>query len=322
MSETLTMSVAACSAEAADIKLLKLVPQGGSALPPAEAGAHIDLLLPNGLVRQYSLCNGPDETGFYLVAVKRDDPSRGGSAWIHAQLDAGQTIQISAPRNHFPLHKEASKHYLLAGGIGVTPLYAMARSLARSGTPFEMHYFARSDAHFAFRQQLGRAPLDAHTRLYPGLDVAATTAAGQHVLQEAAADAAAHVYVCGPAPFIDTALQMTAHWPEGRVHFERFSALPIARDEAGDHAFVVELAQSGVSVTVPVGQSIVEALRGHKIYVDTDCEEGICGTCMTNVVSGEIDHRDSILTPQEIARGEVMLPCVSRAKGEKIVLDI
>jgi vanillate O-demethylase ferredoxin subunit len=320
------MRVAECSSEAADIKMFKLVPEQGpgqgGALPPAEAGAHIDLLLPGGLVRQYSLCNGPGETGFYLVAVKRDEPSRGGSHWIHDQLETGHTVEISGPRNHFPLHEGASKHYLLAGGIGVTPLYAMARTLAARGTPFEMHYFARSDDHFAFRQALGRAPLDAHAHLYPGLDVAATTQAVDKVLAAASADAKAHVYVCGPAPFIDLVLQKTAQWPEGRVHFERFSAVPIERDEAGDHAFVVELAESGGSYTVPVGKSIVEALREHKIYIDTDCEEGICGTCMTNVVSGEIDHRDSILTPQEIARGEVMLPCVSRCKGEKLVLDM
>jgi vanillate O-demethylase ferredoxin subunit len=316
------MRVAECASDATDIKLFKLVPQQGGALPPAEAGAHIDLMLPNGLVRQYSLCNSPDETDFYLVAVKRDEPSRGGSQWIHAQLVAGHTVEVSVPRNHFPLHPEASKHYLLAGGIGVTPLYAMARALASRGSPFEMHYFARSDDHFAFRQQLLRAPLDAHTRLYPGLDVAATQAAVTKLVTAAGADPMAHLYVCGPAPFIDMVLAMTSHWPEGRVHFERFSAVPIERDEAGDHAFVVELAESGLSVTVPVGKSIVEALREHKIYIDTDCEEGICGTCMTNVVSGQIDHRDSILTPQEIARGEVMLPCVSRAKGEKIVLDM
>ena len=321
MSETLTVTVAECRSEAADIKALKLVLQNGGSLPSAEAGAHIDLMLPNGLVRQYSLCNGPDETGFYLLAIKRDDPSRGGSAWIHSQLADGQVIEISAPRNHFPLRQEASKHYLLAGGIGVTPLYAMARALAAAGANYEMHYFARSDAHFAFRKELAAAPLGAQTRFYPGLDVGATKAAVQAVLAQAEAEPASHVYVCGPAPFIDMTLEMTARWPEGRVHFERFSAVPIERDEAGDHPFVVELAQSGVSVTVPPGKSIVEALREHKIYIDTDCEEGICGTCMTNVLSGEVDHRDSILTPQEIARGDVMLPCVSRAKGEKLVLD-
>ena len=321
MPETLTVTVAECRAEAADIRSFKLVPPNGAALPPAEAGAHIDLLLPTGLVRQYSLCNGPGETGFYLLAIKRDEPSRGGSHWIHAELAAGQTVEISLPRNHFPLRTEAAKHYLLAGGIGVTPLYAMARALAARGADYEMHYFARSDAHFAFRQELGSGALGAHTRFYPGLDADATRAAVAAVAAKAELEAGAHLYVCGPAPFIDMTLAMTAHWPEGRVHFERFTAVPVERDE-GDRAFVVELAQSGVTITVPPGKSIVEALREHKIYVDTDCEEGICGTCMTNVVSGEVDHRDSILTPQEIARGEVMLVCVSRAKGDKLVLDL
>jgi vanillate O-demethylase ferredoxin subunit len=321
LSETLTVTVAECRAEAADIKAFKLVPAGGTALPRAEAGAHIDLLLPNGLVRQYSLCNGPEESGFYLIAIKRDEPSRGGSEWIHAALAQGQKVEISAPRNQFPLRADAAKHYLLAGGIGVTPLYAMARSLAKADADFEMHYFARSDAHFAFRRELGEPPLALHTRLYAGLDVAETQAAIAAVLARAEAEPASHLYVCGPAPFIDMCLAMTAHWPEGRVHFERFSAVPVVR-EGGDHEFTVELAESGMTVTVPVGKSIVEALREHKIYIDTDCEEGICGTCMTTVLSGAVDHRDSILTPQEIARGEVMLPCVSRAKGDKIVLDI
>jgi vanillate monooxygenase ferredoxin subunit len=320
LSETLTVTVAECRAEAADIKAFRLVSASGGALPRAEAGAHIDLLLPNGLVRQYSLCNGPEESGFYLIAIKRDEPSRGGSEWIHASLAQGQTVEISAPRNHFPLRADAAKHYLLAGGIGVTPLFAMARSLAKAAAEFEMHYFARSDAHFAFRDALEAPPLKLHTHLYPGLDVAATRAAVAATLARAEPESASHLYVCGPGPFIDMCLEMTAHWPEGRVHFERFSAVPVER-EGGDHEFQVELAQTGVTVTVPVGKSIVEALREHKIYIDTDCEEGICGTCMTNVLSGAVDHRDSILTPQEIARGEVMLPCVSRAKGDKIVLD-
>src|SRR5438552_11856365 len=152
LSETLTVTVAECRAEAADIKAVKLVAQNGASLPGAEAGAHIDLVLPNGLVRQYSLCNGPADTGFYLLAIKRDEPSRGGSQWIHGELAAGQTVEISVPRNHFPLRREAKKHYLLAGGIGVTPLYAMAQALAAAGADYEMHYFARSDAHFAFRR--------------------------------------------------------------------------------------------------------------------------------------------------------------------------
>lgn len=311
--------VAARQDEALDICSLDLVPVDGSALPAFSAGAHIDVHLPGGLVRQYSLCNPPGETQRYRIAVLRDAASRGGSATVHDQLQVGTVLDIGAPRNLFELDPSAPHHLLLAGGIGITPLKAMAHTLAAQGASFELHYCTRSPRHAAFRRALqalvpeGRLHLHHdHGNPAQGLDIAG--------LLKAPA-AGTHLYYCGPAGFMKACADASAHWPAGTVHSEHFKAPePAAPKAAPDGAFEVQLARSGVTLQVPPEQSIVRAieLSGHR--VPTSCLSGLCGACKVNYLAGEVDHQDYILSDEE--RKTCMTVCVSRAKGPVLVLDL
>lgn len=312
----LRVRIAHKRAEAEGVCSLELHSQDGELLPPFEAGAHIDLVLP-GVVRQYSLCNDPAERHRYLVGVLHEPQSRGGSRCVHEQLREGDALQISHPRNLFPLSPEAPHSVLFAGGIGITPILAMAEQLAREGRSFELHYAVRSASRAAFAERLRAASYAARVRLHvdtagrPALDFAS-------VLRDAGE--ASHLYVCGPRGFIDAALAGARRlgWAEARLHTEYFSAAPHA---PGD-AFDLVLARSGRVVRVAAGQSAVAALGDAGVEVPVSCEQGICGTCLTPVIEGEPDHRDSFLTPEERSRNDCFTPCCSRAKTARMTVDL
>jgi vanillate O-demethylase ferredoxin subunit len=319
-SPTLQVRVARKAIEAEDIVTLELVAADGGALPPFSAGSHIDVHLPGGLVRQYSLCNDPRETQRYLIAVLREAASRGGSRAVHEQLREGDVLTIGAPRNHFALAHEARRHLLLAGGIGITPLLCMAERLAHLGADFTLHYATRSPARTAFRARIAAAPYAAQVHFHfddgttgQRLDLPAVLAQPQD---------GTHLYVCGPRGFMDAVLQTARAqgWPETRLHYEFFSA-DVAPAE-GDSAFEVQLASSGRIVQVPKDQSVTQALAAAGVEIMVSCEQGVCGTCLTRVLEGVPDHRDSYLTPEERAANDQFTPCCSRAKTPRLVLDL
>jgi len=316
----LSVRVARKSIEAEDICSLELVSADGAPLPAFAAGSHVDVQLPGGPTRQYSLCNDPAETHRYLIAVLRDPRSRGGSAAVHERVNVGDTLVISAPKNHFALAHDASSHLLLAGGIGVTPLLCMAERLAHAGADFEMHYCTRSPARTAFRQRIAAAPFASRVAFHfddgeaaQKLDIAALLAAPR---------AGRHLYVCGPKGFMDAVLgsARAQGWPQAQIHYEFFGA--DAAPAAGDGGFEVMLASSGRVIKVAPDRSVVQALAEAGVSVATSCEQGVCGTCLTRVIEGEPDHRDLYLTPQEQAANDQFLPCCSRAKSARLVLDL
>ncbi|MBN4667312.1 oxidoreductase [Pandoraea nosoerga] len=303
---------------ATDICEFEFVSIDGSALPAFTAGAHIDVHLGGALVRQYSLCNAPGETHRYCVGVLRDPASRGGSVAMHA-LAAGAEVEISEPRNHFPLAPQATHSILLAGGIGVTPILCMAQSLAASGASFEVHYCTREPARTAFRDRFAQADLAARTRLY--FDSEGERADLDAILAQPSGGK--HLYVCGPAGFIEAVLARAdaAQWPEGNVHREYFAA-PAHADTDGDRPFQVKLHSSGRVIDVAAGETIVAALAAQGVQVQTSCEQGVCGTCLTRVIDGTPDHRDVYLTDEERAANDQILPCCSRSRSAMLVLDL
>ena len=313
------VKVARKRVEAEGIVLLDLEGEG-VALPPFTAGAHIDVKTPSGAVRQYSLCNVPGEPGPYQIAVLREPSGRGGSASMHDALAEGDTLQVSAPRNHFALSEDPGPSLLFAAGIGITPIVAMAETLHAQGRDFTLHYCARSEARTAFLQRLRGRPYADRVRFHfdggeadRRLDIGAALAA---------APPGAHVYVCGPQAFI-TGVQGSAAragWPVERVHFEHFSGATV--DTSGDGAFDVVLARSGRTVRIAPDVSITQALAAEGVAIETSCEQGVCGTCLTTVLEGEVDHRDLYLMPDEQAQHTQILPCCSRAKSARLVLDL
>lgn len=317
---SLTVRVARKAIEAEGIASFELVSVDGQPLPAFAAGSHVDVQLPGGLTRQYSLCNDPAESHRYLIAVLRDAASRGGSAAMHEQVKEGDTLVISAPKNHFALAHEAQSHLLLAGGIGVTPLLCMAERLVHSGAVFEMHYCTRSRSRTAFVQRIEGSALAGRVQFH--FDDGAPAQRADIAALVGPPRPGQHLYVCGPQGFMDAVLARarTQGWPEAQIHYEFFGAAPAAGGETG--AFEVKLASSGRVVPVPAGVSVVKALADCGVVVATSCEQGVCGTCLTRVIDGVPDHRDLYLTPEEQAAGDQFLPCCSRAKSALLVLDL
>lgn len=313
--------VARKTQEAQGICAFELVAAEGGALPAFDAGAHIDVHLPDGLVRQYSLCNDPGETHRYLIGVLRDPASRGGSQALHEQVQEGDLLKISAPKNHFPLAHEARRSLLLAGGIGVTPILCMAERLANAGAAFEMHYCTRSPEHTAFRTRIADAGFADKVRFHHDDGPVAQKLDLASLLAEAR-DEGTHLYVCGPRGFMDAVLEAarTQGWPEKRLHYEFFGA--DVAPSADDSGFEIQLASSGRIVMVPKDQTVVRALAAAGVEITTACEQGVCGTCLTRVLAGVPDHRDSYLTPEERAANDRFLPCCSRGKSAQLVLDL
>lgn len=307
-------------AEAADVLSFRLVHPDGSALPPFQPGAHIDVHPGGGgMMRQYSLTNGPDDRDHYTVGVKKEPRSRGGSLAMHA-LMPGVLVEVGEPRHNFPLDMDAPHSILLAGGIGLTPLLSMARHLAAAGRSFALHVFSRSPEHTPFRAVLDAPPLAGHVSLWHLDDPAAVRDRLASLV--GGRPPGAQLYVCGPTPFMDAAMAAATAWPAEAKHLEHFGAVPSAAAEPGG-AFEVVLSRSGGQV-VPVApdQTIVQALADAGVAVDVSCEQGICGTCVTPVLDGTPDHRDSFLTDEERAANDCMTLCVSRARSPRLVLDL
>ena len=319
-SSSLQVRVSRKQAEAIDICTVELAAVDGARLPAFSAGSHIDVELPGGLTRQYSLCNNPSESHRYLIGVLKDPSSRGGSRAVHEALQVGDLVRISAPKNHFALAHDATHHLLLAGGIGVTPILCMAERLAMLGASFEMHYCTRSAERTAFRQRIAAAPFADRVHFHVDDGEAAQKLDLQALL--AVPRAGTHVYVCGPQGFMDAVLGTArgAGWPDAGLHYEFFSAqVPTSAD---DDTFQVKLASSGAVVTVGAKQTVVQALAAAGVEVATSCEQGVCGTCLTRVLEGIPDHRDMYLLPEEQARNDQFLPCCSRARSALLVLDL
>lgn len=308
---------------AKDICAFKFTPLDGQSLPGYEAGAHIDICLPAGVVRQYSLCGRREATGAYTVAVQLDAVSRGGSIAMHA-LRVGDVLRIEGPRNHFPLEVAATESILFAGGIGITPLLAMAEHLAAMNASFELHYCVRERARAAFLERLASPAL--RERAFLHIDAEPGSAALDLALAVGEPAPGKHLYVCGPGGFMTHVLTTAqqAGWDDTHLHREYFGApLAGAPDSASpQEAFDVRLAKTGRVVPVSASQTVVEALAAHGVHVETSCEQGVCGTCLTRVLAGKPDHRDLYLTDAERAENDQFLPCCSRSRTPELVLDL
>jgi len=318
--ETLKVRVARKRDEADGICSLELLPEQGGVLPAFTAGAHIDVHLSNGLVRQYSLCNPPSDKQRYQIAVLRDPVSRGGSQAVHDLVKEGQVLEISAPKNHFPLAADGRQHLLLAGGIGVTPLMAMAEQLSADGADFALHYFARSASKAAFVDRFVASAFA--SRVHTHWDDAPQDPPWSLATLIGKPQAGQHLYVCGPKGFMDAVLAAARaqSWTEDQLHCEFFGGQVV--HDASDAAFTVKLASSGLEIQVGPEQTVVQALHKAGVDVPIACEQGVCGTCLTRVLSGVPDHKDLYLTPEEQAANDQFTPCCSRAKTTMLVLDL
>lgn len=287
-----------------------------ASFPNCAAGAHVDVHLPNGLIRNYSLTDWEPGGHRVTVGVKREPAGRGGSVAMH-DLEVGSVVQISPPRNTFPLRTKDAPIVLLGGGIGITPLYSMARFLGAADRIFELHYLVRTQALAAFDGPLRSLDLGAAYHLHR--DDSDGLPEFEALLK--AHPSETHYYVCGPEVMLQAVRQASEALNRGTVFFERFAAAPQV-DDAPQESFSIALRSTGEELEVPAEKSILEVLRDAGHDVDYACSEGACGTCITDVLEGEIDHRDSILTDEERAEGDCMCICVSRARCDRLVLDL
>ena len=305
--------------EAEDILSFELVDPNGGDLAPFAAGAHIDIHIDDGLVRQYSLCNDPDERHCYVIAVLIEPNGRGGSLALHETVSEGDLLTISEPRNHFRLADDAARHLLLAGGIGVAPMMAMIGTLEARGADYLMHYCTRAPDRTAFMDRLRSLIASGKVILHHdggdparGLDIEA-------MLKDH--EAGTHLYYCGPGGFMTATAAAAGHWPEDTVHFEYFTAPEDDPAEYPENSpFQVKIANTGDVFDVPADKTIIEVLRGNGLAVDTSCEHGYCATCMTRYLEGEPEHRDAVLDDED--RAEFVLICCARSRTPLLVLDL
>lgn len=303
--------------EGGNIAVIKFESANSSPLPKVEAGAHIDVHLPNGMLRQYSLCQDPSDIGIFRLGILRDPDSRGGSVSAFDDLKVGMQIQVSEPKNLFPLLK--SKHVVLVGGgIGITPLLSMAYQLAQDGTSFELHYCGVSPERCAFVDEIKNGVLAAFTRFHFKSEGANHREFFQTAIQDIDKDS--HIYTCGPNGFMDWMINLasTQNFPEQHIHKEYFQ---VEVETTGD-AFEVVAERSGKIIVVNAEETILQALAREGIEIEMSCEQGVCGTCMCDVLEGEPDHRDVYFTDEEKISNEQILVCCSRAKSARLVLDI
>ncbi|WP_405975636.1 PDR/VanB family oxidoreductase [Streptomyces sp. NBC_00988] len=301
------------------VKVLRLARTDGSPLPGYPAGAHIDVTGPTGITRPYSLCGPPHDPGAYTIAVKREETSRGGSHALHDKTEPGTELRIGAPRQLFGLDAGASEHHLVAGGIGITPLLAMAYELLATGADFRLHYVARSRAEAAFADRLEESAFAGRVVLHLGHGREAAVQALSAALTDL--PASAHVYTCGPQGFMEQVTALASRSvPEDQIHSELFQAAD-QPDAAPAESFEVEL-DTGEVYTVPADKSIAEVLEDNGVPLDTSCREGICGTCVLRVLDGEPDHRDHCLTAKEKAAGDQIAACVSRSRSPRLVVEL
>lgn len=316
----LNVKIKAKREAAEDICAFELVDAAANALPPFAAGAHIDVYIPGGFVRQYSLCNSPSETHRYVIGVLKDPTSRGGSIAMHL-LEEGATIQISEPRNHFALAEQAPHSVLIAGGIGITPLLCMAEALLAASASFELHYCARSREKLAFVERLMAPRFEGLVHFH--LDTEVETRFDAAGTFKGLADRTSHVYVCGPSGFIDYVLATAREYqvPDACIHREYFGTTAKA-GAAEETPFDIQIASTGQTIRVNADESAVAALARHDIEIPVSCEQGVCGTCLTRVKDGKPLHRDLFLSDEEKAANDQFTPCCSRACTSLLVLDI
>lgn len=281
-----------------------------------EAGAHIDVHLEDGLIRQYSLWNWSLDGRTLNVAVKREDNGRGGSLAMHA-LEEGVLVQIGGPRNHFKLQPGDRYVTLIAGGIGATPLVAMARELLNAGREFQVIYLVRAPEHAAMDSKFRALGLNEWYRLHCSDDEGFMDMA--EVMKGLPVDS--DVYTCGPEPMLNAVLEAGTAMRGGTIHFERFAAASDAQ-HGETEGFEVELKSTGAVYQVGADDTILSVLQSNGVPVEFGCSEGLCGSCIVDVIDGEVDHRDGILTPEEKAESAYLCTCVSRAKGARLVLDL
>jgi ferredoxin-NADP reductase len=309
--------VASVTAVADGVVELRLAADSGEALPPWTPGAHVDLVLGDDLVRQYSLAGDPADASAYTVAVLRETESRGGSAFVHEKLGEGSRVLVRGPRNHFPL-LSSPRYEFIAGGIGITPMLPMIAEAEASGADWRLSYGGRTPASMAYAERLVAAygdrvalvPFDQHGPL----DLAT-------ILGSPGADTL--VYCCGPEGLLKAVEDVcAASWPAGALHLERFAAKATEAPAEGERSFELELAASGVTLQVPPDKSVFDVIQDAGVSVLGSCHEGICGTCEQVVLAGEVDHRDSVLNESERAANDAMMVCVSRCLSDRLVLDL
>jgi ferredoxin-NADP reductase len=285
-------------------------------LPRWTAGSHVDVECgATGISRQYSLCGDPDDAESFEIAVLREKESRGGSAWMHDNVKVGTQLRIRGPRNHFRLDESVKRLILIAGGIGITPICAMARRARTLGIGYEVHFSGRARASMALLPEL----VELHgerVRVYVSDEGTRNDFTALRV------EKGTQVYACGPVRMLDALQDASAAWPDDSLKVEHFESKLGALDPANEHAFEVELKDSGLVVMVPADQTLLEALRKANVDVQSDCEEGLCGSCEVRVLAGEVDHRDVVLTKGERQSHTRMMTCCSRAAGRKLVLEL
>lgn len=298
------------------LRSFELVLPDGSDLPEFTPGAHIKVQTPNGMLRKYSLCNSPTERKHYVITVKREDDSRGGSASMHDDLQEGHILPTSVPENAFPLVYNAKAYLFIAGGIGITPMLSMIRSFGEEApAPWKLIYLSRFADNTAFLEELGHPDLKKYVKIHHSEGKPDQKFDLWPALEK---PNSAHVYCCGPRGLMEAVRDMTGHWSPKNVHFESFEEG--GRVMADDKAFHVTLSRQGRRFEVPVGTSILNAMRAHGCNAAASCESGTCGTCRTALIEGVADHRDMVLMPEEM-ESQIMI-CVSRAKSAELVLDI
>jgi ferredoxin-NADP reductase len=323
MLKTLNALVHTMRHEAEGVISIELRPTpGAEPFPSFEPGAHIDLHLPNGLMRSYSLLNSVTDSRRYVIGVLNDRNSRGGSRYLHQQLRVGMTLPISAPRNNFVLHESAPRSVLLAGGIGVTPLLCMLKRLATLNRPADFIYCARSRKEAAFTEEIDALASAADIRVSWHFD---DERGGPPDLGKMLAGHSpdTHLYSCGPGPMLDAFERVCEELGYANAHIERFAAAPANPEVPWSmESYSVELRRSGKTLEVTAGMSLLDALLNAGVSHDYSCREGVCGSCETKVLAGEVDHRDSILTKAERTANKTMMVCVSGCKRGPLVLDL
>ncbi|MGS2644491.1 2Fe-2S iron-sulfur cluster-binding protein [Streptosporangium sp. LJ11] len=308
---SLDLRVATKTQVADGVVALTLEHRSGGRLPDWTPGAHVDLILPNGLTRQYSLCGDRWDPRTYRIGVLREPEGRGGSAYVHDVLAEGETVAIGGPRNNFPL-VPSERYLFVAGGIGITPLLPMIYQAELLNTDWHLLYGGRTRASMAFADELARYG--------DRVTLAPQDERGLLGLPERPAPGT-RVYCCGPVGLLEAVERRAAHWPAGSLRTERFTAKNVGAP-ARDEPFEVELRRSGLSVTVAPGQSVLQAINDAGVGVLSSCRQGLCGTCETGVLEGVPDHRDALLEDAERAAGDCMFVCVSRSRSDRLVLDL
>jgi vanillate O-demethylase ferredoxin subunit len=312
---TITATVTQARIVADGVRLLTLAALGGEPLPGYAPGAHIDVFLPDGSARQYSLIDPATTAGTYRIAIAREDSGRGGSKYLHDGVAVGDALAIGVPRCHFGLEAAAPASVLFAGGIGVTPILCMAQALEAQGSSWRMHFGARTRGHATLIDEIEAL---AGARLHTYFNLEGDAPMDLPALVKSA-PAGAHFYCCGPAPMIDAFRAACEGIASDRVHFEQFTA---AAPAALDGGYDVELAKTRRTVRVETGESILDALSRAGLRMSYSCREGVCGSCETTVIAGSPDHRDAILTDAERAESKTMMICCSGSLGERLVLDL